>query len=177
MTSRAWTGLVFIGTSVDGMIARTDGSVDWLTSRGEAAGDAGYTEFSARTDTVLMGRGTYDMARSFPAWPFISRRVLVLSTSLAGNDDDRITVVRDLAEARARLDELGARAVNIDGGQTIRSCLAAGLVDELTISHVTVLIGNGLPLFGALPADIDLTHLSTTVLGGGMVQTTYAVNR
>ena len=177
MTSRNWTGLVFIGTSVDGMTARTDGSVDWLTSRGEAAGDAGYTEFSARTDTVLMGRGTYDAARSFPAWPFASRRVLVLSTSLAEDADDRITVVRDLTQAQSKIEELGTRAVNIDGGQTIQSCLAADLVDELTISHVTVLIGNGLPLFGALPADIDLTHLSTAVLGGGMVQTRYAVNR
>jgi len=176
MTSRKWTGLVFIGTSVNGMIARRDGSVDWLTSRGEAAGDAGYTEFSERTDTVLMGRGTYAAACSFPEWPFTSRPVVVLSTSLAEDADDRITVVRDLTQAQSKIEALGSRAVNIDGGQTIQSCLAADVVDELTISHVTVLIGDGLPLFGALPADVDLTHLSTTVLAGGMVQTRYAVN-
>lgn len=175
MNSRTWTGLVFIGTSVDGMIARSDHDLSWLISRGEAAADAGYTEFSARIDSMLMGRGTYDVVRDFDVWAYEGKTVLVLSTTLQADADPRIRVVRDLAQALAVLDEIGARGVYIDGGRTISACLAAGLVDELTISQVPVLIGEGIRLFGSLPADVPLTHVSTTVLGGGMVQTTYRV--
>lgn len=175
MSTRTWTGRVFIGTSVDGFIARPNGDLSWLTSRGEAAGDAGYSDFSARIDTLLIGRNTYDVALSFSGWVYEGKRVLVLSRTLAVDVDDRITVVRDLAEAERTLADVGARGVYIDGGKTIQTCLAAGLVDELTVSQVPVLIGDGARLFGPVPSDIDLTHVATRVLGGGMVQTTYAV--
>ncbi len=177
VNARTWTGLVYIGTSVDGMIARPDGTLDWLTSRGEAAGDAGYSDFSARVDAMLLGRGTYETVLSFGEWPYENRKTLVLSSTLATDVDDRVTVVRDLAEAQRVLVDIGANVVYIDGGKTIQACLAAGLVDELTISQVPVLIGDGVRLFGALPHDIDLEHIRTTVLGGGMVQTHYAVRR
>lgn len=174
--TRNWTGLVFIGTSVDGMIARRDGSVDWLESRGEAAGDAGFAEFDARIDTILMGRGTYEAIRSFPTWPFGGKPVIVLSTSLTADADGRITVVRDLTHAQSALEACRATAVYIDGGRTICSCLAAGLVDELTISQVPFLLGDGIPLFGSLTAGVELTHVSSEVLGGGMVQSRYTVD-
>lgn len=70
MTTRTWRGLIYIGTSVDGMIARRDGTLDWLTSLGAAAGDAGYIEFSAQIDTMLIGRGTYDTILTFGEWPY-----------------------------------------------------------------------------------------------------------
>lgn len=174
--TRTWTGRVFIGTSVDGKIARRDGSVDWLESRGSVAGDAGFAEFYARIDTILMGRGTYEIARGFPSWPFTDKQVLVLSTTLATDADDRITVVGDLTQAESMIETNNSTAVYIDGGKTICSCLEAGLVDELTISHVAFLLGEGMSLFGSLTAEIELTHISSNVLEGGMVQTRYVVN-
>jgi dihydrofolate reductase len=65
--------------------------------------------------------------------------------------------------------------VYVDGGQTVRSMLARGRVKTLTLSRVPVLVGEGFSLFGPLPADVHLEHVSTQVLGGGMVQTTYDV--
>ena len=177
MAGRSFTGLVYIGTSVDGFIAREDGDLGWLMSRGEAAGDAGYSDFSAAIDTMLIGRSTYDFVKSFGSWPYEGKHVVVLSRTLAADADDKISVVRDLDEAGARLQSLGAQRVYIDGGRTIQACLAAGWVDELTISRVTVLLGTGVPLFGPLPGDVDLEHVRTDVLGGGMVQTTYRVVR
>ena len=183
MTDRAWKGLVFIGTSVDGQAARADGSLDWLVSRGEAAGDAGYSSFMERVDAILMGRATYEVARGFEPWPYPGTPVVVLSTTL---DDplgeglgegvgERVQVVRSLDEAAQHFASTGARGVYIDGPATIRSCLAAGLVDELTISQVPVLIGAGIPLFGSLPRDVELELQGSAELGGGMVQTTYRV--
>jgi riboflavin biosynthesis pyrimidine reductase len=69
----------------------------------------------------------------------------------------------------------GRQRVYVDGGATIRWFLAAKLVDEITLSQVPVLIGEGPSLFGPLGGDVDLEHVRTDVLDGGMVQTTYRV--
>ncbi len=172
---RSWEGLVFIGTSVDGQVARADGALDWLTSRGEAAGDAGYEEHMTRVDAILMGRSTYEVVRGFDPWPYAETPVVVLSTTSPAEGDHRVQVVRSLDEATELFNRRRARGVYIDGATTISTCLAGGLVDEMTISQVPVLIGDGIPLFRGLPRDIDLEHTSTRVLGGGMVQSTYRV--
>lgn len=78
-------------------------------------------------------------------------------------------------DAVAALSAAGYRRVYVDGGRTVRTFLAAGLIDELTLSRVPVLIGQGPSLFGPLPSDVDLEHVCTHVLTGGMVQTTYRV--
>lgn len=166
---------VFLGLSVDGRIARPDGDLEWLISRGAAAGDAGFTPFINSVDAVLMGRRTYEVIASEEQWPYLDRPVHVISTSLATDEDDRITVHRSAEEAVDALGRNGHRRVYVDGGQTVRWFLASGLVDELTLSHVPVLIGDGPTLFGPLGGDVPLEHVHTEVLDGGMVQTTYRV--
>jgi dihydrofolate reductase len=171
----ALEGCVFIGMSVDGFIARLDGDLDWLTERGEAAGDAGFRDFVSSVDAVLMGRGTYEVIAGFDSWPYQDKPVHVLSSSLRDGDDARVVVHADLEDAVAAMSESGVGRVYVDGGRAVQACLAAGLVTELTLSRVPVLIGSGAPLFGPLPADVDLEHRRTEVLPGGMVQTTYGV--
>lgn len=175
MTNRTWKGLVFIGMSVDGQVARSDGSLDWLVTRGQTAGDAGYTAFMERVDVVLMGRATYEVARGFEPWPYAETPVVVLSTTLDDGQDERVRVVSSLEQAADLFARMQARGVYVDGATTIQSCLAAGLVDELTISQVPVLIGAGIPLFRTVPYDVDLALERSVVLGGGMVQTTFRV--
>lgn len=174
MAEKTWEGHVFIGMSVDGMIARGNDDIDWLTRAGEDAGDFGFTEFLARVDHLVMGRGTYNIVRSFSEWPYGTTKALVLSSSLE-TDDTRVEVLRSFGEVVARLNDDGARHVYVDGGLTIRTFLSAGLIDTLTLSRVPVLIGEGKPLFGALPGDIPLTHLGTEVFSGGLVQSRYRV--
>ncbi|MFG1694588.1 dihydrofolate reductase family protein [Nonomuraea sp. NPDC049309] len=172
---RAFTAAAFAGVSLDGFIARDDGDLHWLTSRGEAAGDYGYDAFIEGIDTVVMGRGTYEPARAFDPWPHEGRHVAVLSTTLPLDADPRISVHRDLGDLLRALHERGAKSVYVDGGQVIRAFLRAGLLDELTITTVPVLIGTGVPLFGPLGRDVPLRHVTTKVLGAGVVQSTYAV--
>ena len=167
---------VFLGLSVDGFIARPDGDLTWATSRGEAAGDAGFTPFVESVDAVLMGRGTYDVIAGFDDWPYRGRPVHVLSTTLAPDADARVSVHSSFDDALAALAAAGHRRVYVDGGRTVRTFLAAGLVTELTLSRVPVLIGEGVSLFGPLSQDVDLEHVRTEVLGGCMVQTTYRVS-
>lgn len=174
-TTPPFEGCIFLGLSVDGFIARTDDDISWLTSRGEAAGDAGFTPFMETIDALLMGRRTYQAIAELAEWPYLGRPIHVLSSTLDADSDPRIRVHADFESAVQGLTDAGYARVYVDGGQTARSFLAAGLIREMTLSHVPVLIGQGAPLFGPLPADVSLEHIQTDVLGGGMVQTKYSV--
>ena len=176
---RPFTCHVFIGTSLDGFIARTNGDLEWLTSRGEAAGEYGFQEFIDSIDTVAMGHVTYGnwLDLGSDQWPFHGKHVAVLSARLDADDDPRITVYRNLDQLLKSLADRGAKSVYVDGGRVIRQFLQAGLIDTITITTVPVLIGSGIPFPGELEADIPLIHQSTKVFGAGLVQSAYAVDR
>lgn len=187
---RNWSGRVFIGVSLDGFIARPGGDIGWLTdpapgpshARIDSDRDAlDWDTFFPSVDHLVMGRGTYEKVLTFDEWPYDDKRVIVLSTTL-GTEDSRITVVRDLAEAVNVLERAGAREVYVDGGRVIRTFLCADLIDEITLSWAPILIGSGLPLFGALDdgvlgADIALSLQASNASHGGMVHATYRVHR
>ncbi|THF85050.1 dihydrofolate reductase [Deinococcus sp. KSM4-11] len=176
--------LVYIAASVDGFIARPDGTLDWLPGAQPdsppmpAGEDHGYDAFMARVDTVVMGRGTFDTVRDYRPWPYAGKRLIVLSRTLtaAGLPPDlhgQVEVhpgpVDGLAAALN-----GAQGVYVDGGQTLQAFLRAGLIDELTITRIPVLLGAGRPLFGVLDADVPLRHVRTQSFPSGFVQSTYA---
>ena len=176
---RPFTCHVFIGTSVDGFIARTNGDLEWLTSRGEAAGEYGFQEFIDSIDTVAMGSVTYGnwLDLGPEQWPFHGKHVAVLSSELDADADQRIAVYRNLDQLLQSLADRGATSVYVDGGRVIRAFLRAGLIDDITITTVPVLIGSGIPFPGDLEADIPLIHQSTKVFGAGLVQSAYSVDR
>jgi dihydrofolate reductase len=78
-------------------------------------------------------------------------------------------------EIVSRLAATGARHVYVDGGITIQGFLRAGLIQRLVITRVPVLIGEGIPLFGALPRDVRLRHVATRQYASGLVQSEYHV--
>jgi dihydrofolate reductase len=170
-----FTGAVFIGTSLDGFIARLDGDLDWLTDNDLDMGSTGYEEFFASVDALVVGRNTYETVVGFGEWPYSGKRVLVLSRTLGDVNSPATSVHADLAEVVAILEAEGARRVYVDGGRTIQAFLREGLIQELTISRAPVLIGSGIPLFGPLDNDVHLRHRSTRELGAGFVQSTYEV--
>jgi dihydrofolate reductase len=168
---------VFIAVSLDGFIARPDGAIDWLTERGEQAGDTGYDEFMAAVDTVVLGRRTYEKVLTFGFWPYEGKQVEVLSSTLPADVDERVIVHRTLDGLVETLNDRGAKRIYADGGRIVQTFLRAGLLNELTITTVPVLIGQGIPLFGALDADITLTHNATRTLNAGFVQSDYTIRR
>ncbi|PXA68347.1 dihydrofolate reductase family protein [Cryobacterium arcticum] len=172
-------GCVFVGTSVDGFIARENGDFDWLTAAGDALGETGYDEFFAGVDALVMGRATFDTVSAFPEWPYAGKRMLVLSRTLVGTAG---ALAQPDTTAHATLDDVlrtlaaeGLHRVYVDGGRTIQSFLRAGLIREIVISRAPVLIGTGIPLFGPLDADVHLRHVSTRELGAGFTQSRYEV--
>ena len=132
-----------------------------------------------------MGRQTYEQVLGFGVdWPYRGLATFVWSRTLT-NDDIPAALADETVEVSALppaalLDELGGRGLNsvwIDGGQTLQAFLAAGLVEVITVTRIPILIGQGTPLFGALPGDIRLRHLDTQSFQSGVVQSSYAVTK
>jgi dihydrofolate reductase len=173
---------VFVAASLDGFIARPDGRLDWLPGAdGEAvsAEDHGYGAFMAEIDAVVLGRLTFETVVSFAGWPYGGRPVAVLARRPIAIPPERAATVEATSEppqeVLRRLAARGARHAYVDGGRTIQSFLAAGLIDRLIVTRVPILIGSGVPLFGPLARDIRLRHVRTQAYSTGLVQTEYAV--
>lgn len=167
---------VFVGTSVDGFIARMNGELDFLPPGGGEP--HGYNEFIATVDAIVIGRKTYETVLAMDEWPYGKKRVVVLSSrpvDLSEVDGVVEQISGTPAEIVSRLADSGARHIYVDGGITIQGFLRAGLIQRLVITHVPVLIGEGIPLFGALPHDIQLRHIATRHYASGLVQSEYQV--
>jgi dihydrofolate reductase len=167
---------VFIGISVDGFIARTNGDLDFLPPGGGEP--HGYKEFMATVDALVIGRKTFDTVLTFDAWPYDEKPVFVLSTRSLPATPLGAVVERmsgEPADIVLQLAGRGFRHVYVDGGLTIQRFLRAGLIQRLIITRVPVLIGTGIPLFGAVPRDIALNHLATRPYASGLVQSEYEV--
>jgi len=168
---------VFVGTSVDGFIARLNGAFDFL----EAGGNEphGYDEFFASIDTLVIGRKTYETVLAFPEWPYGDKRTVILSSKpldfsgVRGGNVEQMS--GEPADIVAKLAATGAQHLYVDGGITIQNFLRAGLIQRLIVTRVPVLIGQGIPLFGMLPHDVQLRHVSTQHFAGGLVKTEYQV--
>lgn len=168
---------VFIAISLDGFIARADGGIDWLTTVERPGEDYGFGAFFGAVDTLVLGRKTYETALGFDAWPYAGKRVVVLTRdpSRAPRHGEELTS-SELPALLERLGDQGARHVYLDGGVTIGRALAAGVVDELTVSIIPVLLGEGLPLAPHVGRDAGLTLLEHRAFPSGLVQLRYRVS-
>lgn len=175
---------VYIATSLDGFIARSNGDLDWLDEanamvpEGE---DCGFGAFMRSVDTLLMGRKTYEKVLSFGVWPYGDTPVVVLSRNQMSFPNHLPDTVSHSSESPVdllnRLAGEGVKHVYVDGGQTIQGFLTEGLVDEITITTIPIIIGEGILLFGSVKNDIHLAHITTTTFDFGFVQSTYCVEK
>ncbi len=171
---------VFIATSLDGCISRANGNIDWLISISDAKEDYGYNAFYQSTDCLVIGRKTYETALSFGQWPYENKKVIVL-TSNPSTINKRLgldvqTMSLSPLEILKTLESNGYKHAYIDGGKTIQSFLNEGLINEITITFIPILIGDGIRLFGPLNSDIILKHIETKTYSNGFVQIKYALS-
>lgn len=168
---------VFAGVTVDGYIARSNHDLDFLP---EDAEDHGFAAFFASVDGLVIGRNTYDKVRGFEPWPYGTKPVVVLSSRALEPPPPAGAPVEQMAgtprEVLERLGSQGWEHVYVDGGLTVTRFLEAGLIQRLIVTRVPVLIGTGIPLFGALGRDIRLEHVATRTYPSGLVQSEYRVS-
>jgi dihydrofolate reductase len=168
---------VFIATSLDGFIATSDGGVEWLDEiPNPEHSDFGYVRFMSGIDALVMGRNTFEKVLTFGSWPY-DIPVFVLSKSLSrvperieGNVEIVNGALRPLIE---RLAQRGFRNLYVDGGKVIQSFLEEDLIDEMIITRVPILLGDGVPLFGKLTKRLQFKHLKTETFNETLVQSTY----
>ncbi|MYA60010.1 MAG: dihydrofolate reductase [Chloroflexi bacterium] len=177
------TGHVFIAVSLDGFIARKDHAIDWLEGQGTTTEEHGYTQFVNSVDGIIFGRKTYEVILDLTSdaeWPY-PKPVIVLSRTLTNSDipthlTDKVTVTDQTpAELLQSLDQQGWKRAYIDGGITIQSFLNEGLIEDLIITTLPILIGEGIPLFGTIPEDIHLELIKLNQYPSGLAQSHYRV--
>jgi len=172
--------------SLDGFIARKDGSVDWLETSDEFAGgetmDPGFVEAFLKTiDCYVMGSRTYETALEFEAkgfgWSYGDKPTFVLtSRDLARTRDTVEFCSGDLAQlVNGRL-RLTFRSIwFVGGGAVSGECLRLGLADEVRYSILPIVIGDGIPFFDKLDTDIALHLMEVKAYKSGMVALRYEV--
>ena len=178
--------ILYIASSLDGYIARPDGAVDWLDEVPDQENDIqgngpvedfGYAEFYARIGTVLMGRVTYEQLLTFGVdYPYPGTDGYVFSRTRAGEQDENVEFVdgADIPQFIAQLKEGSDRDIwLIGGGQLVRDFLHVDLVDQIVVTILPVILGQGIPLFPPPTPQVNLLLVENRSYSNGMVQLTY----
>lgn len=162
---------LFIAVSLDGCLARRDERLDWLLDDA----DYGYNDFYASVDTLIVGRRTYDVCLTFDEYPYAGKRVLVLSRSRNGVDQNgaEYTAEEPFELVHRLRSAPGAHLWLVGGGQIVRAFLAANLVDDFDLFVHPILLGDGLPLFPAGFPQTRLDLVSTEAFPSGLVRLSY----
>jgi dihydrofolate reductase len=177
---------IHMAASLDGLIARTDGSVDWLETSDEFAGgeslDPGFVEAFLRTiDCYVMGSRTYETALRFEAkglgWPYGDTPTFVLTHREVPRTRETVEFYSgDLAQlVNGRLRPRFRAIWFVGGGVVSGECLRLGLADELRYSILPVLIGDGIRFFDKLDRDVALHLAEAKAYKSGMVELRYEV--
>jgi dihydrofolate reductase len=168
--------IVYIGTSLDGFIAKKNDDIEWLVGCQNPEVHRYYEEFINRIDAIVIGRGSFEKVLTFPSWPY-TKKVFVLSTTIKQLPEalrDKAVVLSMKPKALLNyLSEQGYSSVYVDGGKVIQSFLAEDCIDEMVITRVPLLIGGGIPLFGYLDNDLLFRHVQTRILSNGLVKSYY----
>jgi len=180
------TVTIHMAASLDGFIARKDGSVDWLETADEfAAGETiepGFVEAFLKTiDCYVMGSRTYETALNFEArgfgWSYGDKPTLVLTSRELPRIRDTVELYSgDLAHlVNERLRPKYRNIWFVGGGVVSGECLRRGLADEVRYSILPILIGDGIPFFENLDRDVALHLAEVKAYKTGMVELRYEV--
>lgn len=164
---------IYIASSIDGYIARKDGSIDWLEYGHVGDEDYGFKKFINNIDALVLGRNTYEVVSGFDEWPYKGKRVIVLSHTLKKVRKEAELFCGQLSHLASLLYSDGIKHVWVDGGITVSKFLEAGLVDDITISVISVVLGSGIPLFSTMDKEHKCRLISTQSYPSGLVQLKY----
>lgn len=172
--------ILYIATSLDGFIAGPGGDLEWLNSLPNPDNsDHGYAAFYGRVGATVMGRKTYDEIIGFGiGWPYkaVVSYVVTRDTAFEPSTPDTFALRDDLPGLiRSLKQRLGEKDIwLVGGGQLITAFLSHNLIDQLIITHIPVILGQGIPLFpGKHPAS-SWQLIRTESFASGAVSLTYA---
>lgn len=170
---------LYIAISLDGYIAKPDGSVEWLESLPNPENtDYGYAAFYETTDTLLMGHATYKVLQGFNIpWPYPGRKVFIFTRNSALNGNDEVKYVSgDIVAFTQNLKTTAGKDIWLVGGGEINMvCLQAGLIDEIWVHIMPVVLGEGIPLLAHAPFEKRLQLQRSKVYASGAIEAVYTL--
>lgn len=169
--------IVYIAASMDGYIARPDGNLDWLSTVEVQGEDYGYKAFTETIETVVMGRNTYEKVLSFGIpYPHAGKKSYIITQTLTNSTNPDIHFYAgNIGELILRLKQERGKNIFIDGGaQVVHALLKEKLVDELIVSTIPVMLGEGIRLFQEGFPEQKLELLNVRSFASGLVQVHYA---
>jgi dihydrofolate reductase len=167
--------VLYIATSIDGYIARGDGSLDWLENADSAEEDYGYEEFFDSIDTTLMGNATYRQILSFDVeFPYKGKDNYVFTRGEAEETPQATVTNRNPRELVRELKKReGADIWLVGGGSLNGELLRADLIDRMIITIIPVVLGEGVPLFAGAAPELPWTLTEADAYDSGFLQLTY----
>ena len=179
---------IHMAASLDGFIARKDGSVDWLETSdrfegGEVMAPHSVAEFLRTIDCYVMGSRTYETALNFEAkglgWSYGDKATVVLTRRELRKTRSTVEFyagdIQRLVEERLKPNFRSIWFVG--GGAVSGECLRRGLADEVRYSILPILIGDGVAFFESLGRDVALHLLEVKAYQSGVVALRYEVKR
>ncbi|MDH6314267.1 dihydrofolate reductase [Parabacteroides sp. PFB2-10] len=169
---------LYIAASIDGYIARSDGDLDWLTKYPiNPETNYGYDVFYKSIDTVIMGGQTYrDILNMDFVWPYTDKTTYVVTRNSMGTKENIHFITENVIENISYLrNENGKDIWLVGGGQLITMLLASDLVDEMIITTIPVILGNGIALFPEQPKESQWELQSSISYKNGVVQAKYKI--
>lgn len=173
---------VYIAVSLDGYIADKNNSVKWLdiVPVNEKIENE-FSNFMNSIDCVVMGKNTFNVVKNFnDKWPY-NKKVFVLSSSMQSipkGYEDKIELLNMKPLKLVNfLNNKGYKNLYIDGGKTIQNFLEDDLIDEMIISTIPILLGEGKPLFSKLTKSKLFKIIDTKIVAQFYTQTIYKKQR
>jgi dihydrofolate reductase len=178
----------YIATSADGYIATRDGGVDWLHTAGNLEADMGSEDMGCKTfmdsvDCMIMGRKCMEMISSMDLtpeqWFYGDMRIVTLSKTVKEPPENLRGKIEmysgDIKDLIQKLESSGLKHAYIDGGSTITSFINLKLIDEMIITKIPVLLGEGIPLFGKIKQRVKLENAEATTYQNEFIQIKYSL--
>lgn len=160
--------ILYIATSLDGFIARKNGSVDWLTKYENSGEDYGYKKFLESIGTVILGNTTY---KEFKA-PYEDKKCFVFSRTNTGQESNIVYVNDNVKEFIEGLPDDGNIWL-VGGANITKEFLANDLIDEFIITVIPIVLGEGISLFEEGCGEHKLKLQNITSYDSGVVQVCY----
>ncbi|KNZ41288.1 dihydrofolate reductase family protein [Acetobacterium bakii] len=169
--------VLYIAESLDGYIAKTNGTVDWLMGESEDADmDYGYQDFYDTIDTVIMGRITYEQViheLSPDVWVYEGKKCYVATTGNLESDSNVSFISGEITEFIKDLKKQKGRDIWLVGGsKLIDQFIKADLIDRYIITIIPTILGDGIPLFRSQNPELKL-RLTGTKNTDGLIELSY----
>jgi dihydrofolate reductase len=170
---------LYIATSLDGFIARENGSIDWLTKyENNPETDYSYSEFYASIGKVLMGRKTYQQVLGFGEWPYREKKSYVFTRQKEPirRENNVEFISEDIGEFVRQLKRNTEEDIWLVGGsQIIKVFFEENLVQDLIVFVVPIILGSGIPLFDHIGKEIGFRTGRVERYENGLVKLEYEV--